>query len=171
MSDAQNMMKDETPWYREPWPWILISGPAVVVVASFVTLYLAASGADPLVVDNYYKEGLAINRMLERDRAAVEQDYRAVVMISPSRIRARIQLTGRGALPNELRLRFVHPTKAGKDLEVTARRTQPGWYEAAIDLASAARWDVQLEDPGEHWRLTGDWYTSDASFVLEPRRG
>jgi uncharacterized protein len=164
-------MKDKAHWYREPWPWILISGPAVVVVASFVTLYLAATGADPLVVDNYYKEGLAINRMLERDRAALEQDYRAVVMISPARTRARIQLTGRGALPDELRLRFVHPTKAGKDLEVTVRQTQLGWYEAAIELVAAARWDVQLEDPGEHWRLTGDWYTGDTSFVLEPRRG
>jgi len=148
-----------------------MSGPAVVVVASFVTLYLAAAGADPLVVDNYYKEGLAINRMLERDRAALEQDYRAVVLISPARTRARIQLTGKGALPNELRLLFVHPTKAGRDLQVTARQTQAGWYEAPIELASAARWDVQLEDPGAHWRLTGDWYTGDTSFILEPRRG
>jgi hypothetical protein len=170
MTPAQ-AMKDEKPWYREPWPWILMSGPAVIVVASLVTLYLAVAGADPLVVDNYYKEGLAINRMLERDRAALEQDYRAVVMISPARTRVRVQLTGRAEPPNELRLRFVHPTKAGMDLEVVARETQPGWYEAAIELASAARWDVQLEDPGEHWRLTGDWYTGDTTFVLEPRRG
>ena len=61
------------PWYREPWPWILISGPAIVVVAGFYTLYLAVVGADPLVVDNYYKEGLAINRVLERDQAAVQR--------------------------------------------------------------------------------------------------
>ena len=25
------------PWYREPWPWILISGPAIVVVAGMAT--------------------------------------------------------------------------------------------------------------------------------------
>jgi len=164
-------VKDKTPWYREPWPWILMSGPAIVVMASFVTLYLAVAGADPLVVDNYYKEGLAINRTLERDRAALERDYRAIVTVSPAQTRVRIQLTGKGILPEELRLRFVHPTKAGRDLEVTARQTQPGWYEAAIELVAAARWDIQLEDPGEHWRLTGDWYTGDASFILEPRRG
>jgi hypothetical protein len=164
-------IEDKTPWYREPWPWILMAGPAIAVVASFASLYLAVSGADPLVVDNYYKEGLAINRMLDRDRAALEQGYRAVVMISPARTRARVQLAGRGALPSALRLRFVHPTKAGMDLDVTARQTQPGWYEAPIELGPAARWEVQIEDPGEHWRLTGDWYTSDAGFVLEPRRG
>jgi uncharacterized protein len=175
MTDAQIMtgphaLENKTPWYREPWPWILMSGPAVAVVAGFVTLYLAVVGADALVVDNYYKEGLAINRMLDRDRAALEQGYRAVVMISPARTRARIQLTGEGVLPRELRLRFVHPTKGGMDLEVVARQTQPGWYEAGLALAPAARWDVQIEDAGQQWRLTGDWYASDASFVLQPRR-
>ena len=23
------------PWYKEPWPWLLMSGPAIVVVAAF----------------------------------------------------------------------------------------------------------------------------------------
>ena len=30
-----------TPWYREPWPWILMAGPAIVVVAGFATLFIA----------------------------------------------------------------------------------------------------------------------------------
>ncbi len=35
------------PWYKEPWPWILMSGPAIVVVACIITIYLAFStGAD-----------------------------------------------------------------------------------------------------------------------------
>ena len=40
------------PWYREPWPWILMAGPAIVVVASFITLWLAVTGADPVIADN-----------------------------------------------------------------------------------------------------------------------
>jgi len=40
------------PWYREPWPWILMSGPAVVVVAGTVTAVIAIRTADP-VVANY----------------------------------------------------------------------------------------------------------------------
>jgi hypothetical protein len=169
--DQPQLIANQTPWYREPWPWILMAGPAVAVAASFVSLYLAAAGADPLVADNYYKEGLAINRAIDRDRAALAQGYRAVVMVSPTGTRVRIQLTGLGALPDALRLRFVHPTKAGMDQDVTARQTQPGWYEAAIEPTPAVRWHVQLEDAGERWRLTGDWYSGDASFVLEPRRG
>lgn len=39
------------PWYRHRWPWILMAGPAAVVVASIVSAILAAATADPLVTD------------------------------------------------------------------------------------------------------------------------
>ena len=53
------------PWYREPWPWILMAGPAAVVVAGTVTAYIAFSGADRLVAEDYYKRGVEINRTIE----------------------------------------------------------------------------------------------------------
>ena len=37
------------PWYREPWPWIVMSGPAIVVVAGIYTAFLAFSTSDTLV--------------------------------------------------------------------------------------------------------------------------
>lgn len=39
------------PWYREPWPWILMAGPAAVVVAGTVTAAIAFSTADTIVTD------------------------------------------------------------------------------------------------------------------------
>ena len=39
------------PWYRQFWPWFIIALPASVVIASFVTLWLAISNPDPLVID------------------------------------------------------------------------------------------------------------------------
>ncbi len=42
-----------TPWYREPWPWLLMSGPATVIVAGIYTSVLAFSGTDGLVADDY----------------------------------------------------------------------------------------------------------------------
>lgn len=38
-----------TPWYRQFWPWFLIALPAVSVVFSFATLYIAVSGADEVL--------------------------------------------------------------------------------------------------------------------------
>jgi len=70
---------ESTPWYREPWPWILMAGPAAVIVAGAVTYWLAASTADGLVADDYYKRGLAINQELGRERLAAQRGIEARV--------------------------------------------------------------------------------------------
>ena len=38
-------------WYKQFWPWFIIALPASVVIASFVTLWIAISNPDHLVVD------------------------------------------------------------------------------------------------------------------------
>lgn len=43
---TQYMSKPELPWWRVPTVWLVIGGPAVVVVASFATLALAIHGGD-----------------------------------------------------------------------------------------------------------------------------
>jgi hypothetical protein len=40
----------ELPWYRQFWPWFIIALPASAVIASFVSLWLAVSNPDQLVV-------------------------------------------------------------------------------------------------------------------------
>lgn len=41
--------KDNPPWYRLPIVWMVIGGPAIVVVASFATLTLAIRHPDPVI--------------------------------------------------------------------------------------------------------------------------
>src|SRR3569623_1841960 len=65
-----NTVLHAKPWYREPWPWFLMSLPATAVAAGLTTVWIAYQSADGLVVGDYYKEGLAINQPLERDAAA-----------------------------------------------------------------------------------------------------
>jgi uncharacterized protein len=59
------------PWYREPWPWLLMAGPVAAIVAGIATAWIAIVHQDGLVADDYYKEGLAINRTIARHEAAV----------------------------------------------------------------------------------------------------
>jgi hypothetical protein len=40
---------DRTPWYRQFWPWFLIGLPAVSVVFSFATLFIALRDADSVI--------------------------------------------------------------------------------------------------------------------------
>ena len=45
------------PWYRQFWPWFIIALPASAVIASFITLWLAISNPDHLIVtDNEYRQ-------------------------------------------------------------------------------------------------------------------
>ena len=53
------------PWWQFGYVWLIISGPATVVLAGFFTFYLAVKGVDPLVDENYYRKGLEINKTLE----------------------------------------------------------------------------------------------------------
>jgi hypothetical protein len=39
------------PWWREPMMWIVLGGPAVVVVAAIATGVIAWQGADTVVLD------------------------------------------------------------------------------------------------------------------------
>ncbi len=51
-------------WWRHPLLWMVIAGPALVVVASFVTFWVAWGSADPLVSEDYYRRGVEINKAL-----------------------------------------------------------------------------------------------------------
>jgi hypothetical protein len=61
MNDDESNSK---PWWRYPLVWMVISGPACVVVAGFATLWIAIKIPDPVVSEDYYREGLEINRTL-----------------------------------------------------------------------------------------------------------
>ncbi|GAA3980698.1 hypothetical protein GCM10022279_00420 [Comamonas faecalis] len=58
------------PWWKFGMVWMLIAGPAVVVVAGFVTLWLAVSRPDPVLSEDYYQRGLEINQTLRAQQEA-----------------------------------------------------------------------------------------------------
>lgn len=142
-------------WYREPWPWLLMSGPTIVVIAGFYTLWLAIVSNDGLVVDDYYKQGLAINKVLTRERVAAASHYEARVMFAPGEPRIRVVLTG-SVLPRELTVRLVHPTRAGMDQSAQLAAVGAGVYEGVLALPSPGRWELKIEDAAATWRLTGE---------------
>ena len=58
------------PWWKHGYVWLLIAGPATVVVAGFATAWIALKSPDPLVESDYYRRGIEINRTLAaRDKA------------------------------------------------------------------------------------------------------
>ena len=154
------------PWYREPWPWILMSGPAIVVVAGVMTAVIAWRTDDPLVTDDYYKQGLGINQELKRDFAAARMGLSAAVSFGTDRTRVRVTLAGAQLEETSLRLRLVHPTRAGFDQVVKLEPVAGGLFEGHMSAVIGDTWHLQLEDDKGVWRLTGLWKSSADGVTL-----
>ena len=60
-------MKDEQkkpePWWKVGPMWLVVGGPVVVIVAAFVTLFIAVRMPDPVVAEDYYRKGLEVGKM------------------------------------------------------------------------------------------------------------
>lgn len=59
---TQPQLLTSPPWWKFGHVWLVIAGPAVVVVASFITLYFAISSADGMVDESQYKKGINVNQ-------------------------------------------------------------------------------------------------------------
>jgi hypothetical protein len=141
-----------------------MAGPAAVVVAAGVTMWLAVASNDGLVVDDYYKRGLAINQILSREQRAAASHYRAQVRFSPAFDRVQITLAGSN-LPHGLVVRLVHPTRAGQDRLAQLPAVGPGTYEAPLAAPQPGLWHVVVEDDLATWRLRGDCIVPAQSVV------
>ncbi|MDO4696188.1 MAG: FixH family protein [Neisseria sp.] len=163
-------------WYKEPWPWILMSGPVLVVIAAFVTLYIAQTSNSDLVSDDYYKDGKHIDLDLKRDREAVGRNIHAQVLISPDSNAAKVFVSGDFDKSSPLKLTFLHPAKKAYDQTVDLKDTglppsgNKTEFAARFEpLANAKHWYVRLEDGGNVWRVEDKWIVSQGQSVeLKP---
>ena len=138
-----------TPWYREPWPWLLMAGPAAVLVAGAATTWIAFASADGLVAEDYYRQGLGINKRLAREEAAQRLGISAAIRVEPTLIRVELQ----GAAPEVLFVHLAHATRAGHDVRLRLVPSPEGGYAAELPPLPAGRWRAVLEDPRGAWRI------------------
>lgn len=157
--------RDQQPWYRQRWPWLLMLPPAVAIVAGAITIWIAVVTSDGLVEDDYYKQGLGVNQRLARDEAAQRLGIGADLMLSADGRSLRAMLTAEAPLAAEIHLKLTHPTRKGFDQAVRLQRQDDGLYLAQLAEPVNGRRIVMLESPGGEWRLVGDWDTSQADAV------
>jgi hypothetical protein len=142
------------PWYRQRWPWFLMAGPAIVVVAGLYTAWLAVVTDDGVIADDYYKRGLLINKDLERASRGEAMGLGAVLAFAPDGA-VRLALTGfeadPGTAPAAVRVRLVHATRAGLDRAATLTRGPGGSYVGNLAPPPPGRWLVTVET--ETWRF------------------
>lgn len=70
MSDITSPAPAALPWWRYPHVWLVIAGPALVVVAALVTAWIAVRHPDPVLAEDYYRRGIEINKTLAAEQKA-----------------------------------------------------------------------------------------------------
>ena len=148
--------EDRLPWYKHPAPWLLMLGPFIVVVAALYSAWLAITSADGLGVEDYYKQGLNVDRTIALSERARALGLRAGVAFSPQGIAVRLSSgTAEFSFPKALTVTLSHPTRAGLDQAGTIFRAGDV-YRGEFRLPRSGHWLVQIEDDGKTWRLMGN---------------
>ena len=148
------MTLPKRPWYQEPYVWLLILFPAAAVVGGLTTLYIAITSHDSLVVDDYYKQGLEINRTLERDQAAARHGLQATLQLDTELHQIHLYLTTTSSdyhRPAQITLNFRHHTRAGFDNIAILERIGDDLYQSVLPDLIKGKWDVELA--AQDWRL------------------
>ncbi|MDQ7989460.1 MAG: FixH family protein [Candidatus Dactylopiibacterium sp.] len=140
------------PWYRQFWPWLLISLPASAVIAGFATWYIAWASHDGLVAEDYYKQGLEINRSLESQELARQLGIDGVLTQAGDRLHLAITAQREIRFPDRLRLGVLSPVKAGADQQLVLERTADG-YVVRLPALTPGHWNLALEDEGHTWKI------------------
>ena len=149
--------------------WLLISLPMTAVIGSMITIYLAISTSDGLVVDDYYKRGKAINIDLARDATAARHELRADIELDMRNNHVQLLLQGNiEPLPETLTLSLLHPTQAGYDQVLQLQHAGDAVYSGSVDEVGRGNWYLQLETV--EWRLSGSMrMPHSGKIVLVPQ--
>jgi len=164
---------DTKPWYRHFWPWFIIALPATVVVAGISMVFIAFKHADTVVIDDYYREGLAINQRLAQDEAAARLGLAAELRVDLVTGEVLASLDGAHPASDGLRLLLIHPVDADRDQTLTLTPVAGGRYRGELQQAPRGRYYLRLKPAADPlWRLLGEADFSAGNTVrLAPAGG
>lgn len=148
--------EDTQPWYKQFWPWFLISLPLSVVIASLYTINLAIETNDGLVSDDYYKKGLGIHK--DADSSARAKALGIVAELSYDGDTGAVGIELAKPLQGEpaiLTLTLAHPTLPNQDQTVQLVPVDERRYSGRIEPLNDANWQLEIQPENAAWRIKG----------------
>ncbi len=158
---------DKKPWYRYPFVWMIIAIPSSAVIMGFHFFWLAVTSDDGLVADDYYKQGMAINRNLERDSSAKDNSISALFEMSNTENWIKLALD-KGVLdtyPDTLQLKLQYAVHDHNDVDLVLNHGQGNQYIGIIKQPLIdGKWYLEVSHGA--WRLNGH-FKADKPIKLQ----
>lgn len=114
------MTENNKPWHKYPLVWMMLFIPFSAVIMGVVMIWLALDTDDGLVADDYYKQGLEINRVISRDKKAAELKLKAIIEFDNSTKVIKLKFD-KGLLetyPENMPLQLQHATRENSDITI-----------------------------------------------------
>ena len=153
----------KTPWYKEPWAWLVFFLPFSAVVAGITTLIIANSDPDDLVVGDYYKKGKAINFQVSKVKLAQKLGMKFglklvdnALVITPTGIEKRFPL---------LKVNFYHPTQEERDFELSLTPDGTGDFRHNFSSPVSGKWRITLSPFDDSWKIQQQIALPQADFI------
>lgn len=146
---------DTTPWYKQFWPWFLITIPVISMILSITMLNLALNTEDSLVIDDYYKEGRGINLELTKVKEAKVQGISTRITFNNKRVSLEFN-TGAPQSAQALQLFFYHPTLQNKDFSLLLTQNANRAYTGVSKQDLTGKWTITLTPMDEKWKIVKD---------------
>ena len=182
MSVPELASRAERPWFQQPFVWMIIGIPLSSVIVGMVMLWLSIVSFDGMVADDYYKQGLQINRVLDRERAALAAQLSGTLVLRETDSRLQLQSADSDfLLPAQVDVQLSYATSAGQDVAFTMTHSAAlasGEYRGPALNLPQGRWYVYVSSDSidgasanrDAWRLNGILSTpGDGVVVVGPQ--
>lgn len=146
------LQHDNRPWYQQGWPWLLIALPASAVIGGIATIIIALHSPNALVVDDYYKEGLAINRDKQRFTTAGEMQLTGLLRSDATTVSVTLSAV-EPVTEETLLLRLIHATRPELDRSARLQRAPDGSYRAPLPGLATGNWYLSLQNQKQTWEI------------------
>lgn len=160
--DLDNNATKSGPWYKEGWMWLVVSIPAAAVILGLSMVYFAVMNPHSMVSDDYYKEGLAINRKLQLDRQARVWGLKGEVQLEGKTLFLHFDKP-LPVMHQALTLKAIHPTIAEKDQTlVLTSNDQQRFVGLFANPLEKAHYKLHIISNQHQWRLKASMNTRQA---------
>ncbi|MEH6552096.1 MAG: FixH family protein [Pseudomonadales bacterium] len=165
-----HMDTDIEPWYRQFWPWFIMALPAVAVIACMYTIWVALNSPNPMVKDDYYKEGLAINESIAAIQTAKALGISTTLAIDASNNTLEFIVLPSDLTVDKIELSLLHPFDEKLDQVIDLQLIDNNRYTGTVNLP-INRWyvDIDGESQGQSWNIQSDIdISARATTLLKP---